>query len=69
MNLVERFFGDLSQQAIRNGIFQSVRELAKRIETYIAERDLNPKRYVWRAEGAKILEKIKRAREKLEKTI
>lgn len=69
MNLVERFFGDLSQQAIRNGIFQSVRELAKRIETYIAERDVNPKRYVWRAEGAKILEKIKRAREKLEKTI
>lgn len=69
MNLVERFFGDLSQQAICNGSFQSVRELARRIEAYIAERDLNPKRYVWRAEGAKILEKIKRAREKLEKTI
>ena len=35
MNLVERFFGDLSQHAICNGSFQSVRELAKRIETYI----------------------------------
>lgn len=69
MNLVERFFGDLSQQAISNGSFQSVRELARRIEAYIAERDLNPKRYVWRAEGAEILAKIKRAREKLGKAV
>ena len=68
MNLIERFFGDLSQQAISNGSFQSVRELAKRIEAYIAERDLNPTRYVWRAEGAEILAKIHRAREKLDKT-
>jgi len=65
MNLVERFFGDLSQQAIRDGSFESVRQLARRIEAYIAERDLNPKRYVWKAEGAEILAKIKRAREKL----
>lgn len=69
MNLVERFFGDLSRQAISNGSFQSVRELARRIEAYIAERDLNPKRYVWRAEGAEILAKIKRAREKLERSV
>ena len=69
MNLVERFFGDLSQQAISNGSFQSVRELAKRIEAYIAERDLNPKRYIWRAEGAEILAKIQRAREKVEKAV
>jgi hypothetical protein len=68
MNLVERFFGDLSQQAVCNGSFQSVRELARRIEAYIAERDFNPKRYIWRAEGAQILAKIKRAREKLKET-
>ena len=69
MNLVERFFGDLSQQAICNGSFESVRELAQRIEAYIAERDLNPKRYVWKAEGEQILAKIKRAREKLSKAV
>lgn len=40
-----------------------------RIEAYIAERDLNPKRYVWRAEGAEILAKIKRAREKLDQAV
>lgn len=66
MNLVERFFGDLSQQAVSGGSFESVRQLAKRIETYIAEHNLDPKRYVWRAQGAEILAKLKRAREKLE---
>lgn len=65
MNLVERFFGDLSQQAICNGSFQSVRELATRIEAYIAEHNLDPKRYVWKAEGQAILDKIQRAKEKL----
>lgn len=68
MNLIERFFGDLSQQAICKGSFQSVRELAKRIETYIAEHNLNPKRYVWRAEGQEILAKIQHARERLAAT-
>lgn len=66
MNLVERFFGNLTQQAVCNGSFKSVRELARRIENYIAERDLNPKRYVWRADGTKILEKLYRARKKLD---
>ena len=65
MNMIERFFGDISQQAIRDGSFENVRQLARRIEAYIAERDLNPKRYIWKAEGAEILAKIKRARDKL----
>jgi transposase len=65
MNLVERFFGDLSQQAISNGSFQSVRELAARIEAYIVEHNLDPKRYTWKADGEEILAKISRAREKL----
>lgn len=65
MNLVERFFGDLSMQAICNGSFCSVRELATRIEAYIAEHNLDPKRYIWKADGQTILAKIQRAREKL----
>lgn len=64
MNLVERFFGDISQHAISDGSFAHVRELTKRIEDYIAEHNLSPKRYVWRAEGKKILEKIRRAKAK-----
>lgn len=62
MNLVERFFRDLTVDCIRDGSFTGVRELVDSIENYIAHRDLEPKRYVWKAEGKTILEKIQRAR-------
>jgi transposase len=62
MNLVERFFADLTEEAIRPGSFQSVKELVDCIDAYLIERNLSPKRYVWRASGAEILAKIERAR-------
>ena len=62
MNLVEHFFRDLTCDTLREGSFASVRELASAIESYLAERDLRPRRYVWQAKGAVILEKIRRAR-------
>lgn len=65
LNLVERFFGELTQDVIREGSFTSVRELVKDIEAYLADRNLNPKPYRWRAEGEVILKKIQRAREAL----
>src|SRR5215510_590025 len=61
MNLVERFFRDLSQQAILPGSFGSVRQLIDTIMQYLAQHNLNPKRYVWRAKGEEILAKIQRA--------
>jgi transposase len=66
LNLVERFFRDLTEEVVREGSFQSVRELVHTIEVWLAERNRQPQRYVWRAEGAAILEKITRARAKLE---
>lgn len=66
MNLVERFFGELTADVIRDGSFSSVRQLANDIETYLAERNLNPKPYRWKASGEEILRKIQRAREALE---
>lgn len=65
MNLVERFFRDLTVDCVRDGSFASVPELVAAIEAYLAERDLNPKQYKWNAEGEKILEKIDRARKAL----
>jgi transposase len=65
MNLVERFFRDLTVDCIRDGSFNSVNELVKSIESYLAQRDLAPKRYVWTAEGEEILRKIKRAKDAL----
>jgi len=39
--------------------------LVRAIESYLVERNGNPKKYLWRASGLEILEKIKRAREAL----
>ena len=65
LNLVERFFRDLSQDVITPGSFGSVKELVEAIWKYLEERNLNPVRYEWRAEGKVILEKIQRSREAL----
>ena len=61
LNLVERFFRDLSQQAILPGSFGSVPELVDAIMKYLDRHNLAPKRYVWRADGAAVLAKIQRA--------
>jgi hypothetical protein len=68
LNLVERFFADLTEDVIRSGSFASVGELVKDINAYLADRNANPKRYEWKAEGADILAKIQRARAALEAT-
>ena len=67
LNLVERFFADLTGDVIRAGSFASVNELVRDIKAYLAQRNAEPKPYVWRAEGAEILAKIRRARAALEK--
>jgi transposase len=67
LNLVERFFRDLSEDAIREGSFTSVRELIQAIEIYLVQRNLDPKPYRWRAKGEDILAKIQRAREAMAK--
>ncbi|MCZ7638885.1 MAG: IS630 family transposase [Verrucomicrobia bacterium] len=65
LNLVERFFRDLSEDVILPGSFGSVKELTEAIWQSLAERNLAPARYEWRADGKAILEKIGRAREAL----
>ena len=65
MNLVERFFRDLTEDVVRRGSFTSTQELTASIFAYLQERNLNPTRYEWRAKGADILAKIDRARGKL----
>ena len=62
LNLVERFFADLTEECVREGSFTGVRQLIRAIEEYLTARNEEPKRYVWRAEGQQILAKIQRAR-------
>ena len=65
MNLVERFFGEITRECIRDGSFRSVRDLEKAIDEHIRRRNEAPTRFVWKAEGLAILEKINRARTQL----
>ncbi len=69
LNLVERFFADITSECIRNGSFGSVKELEDHIQDYMSDRNDNPKPYRWVAEGQEILEKINRARAVLNKPI
>ena len=63
LNLVERFFADLTQDVVREGSFGSVGQLIDDIWGYLADRNANPQRYIWKAKGEEILRKIQRARE------
>jgi len=65
LNLVERFFRDLTEDVVREGSFTGIRQLESAIEGYLIERNMAPTRYVWKAKGAEILAKIQRARQKL----
>jgi len=65
MNLVERFFRDITEDVVRDGSFTSAAQLVQAMTDYLAERNLSPKRYVWKAKGEEILAKIQRAKEVL----
>jgi hypothetical protein len=62
LNMVERFFRDLTQKQIRRGCFASVAQLIETIEAYISQHNTDPKPIVWTAKASHILEKVKRAR-------
>ena len=62
LNMVERFFRDLTEQRLRRGIFRDVEELIMAIGDYIDKHNDNPKPFVWTSKAADVLEKVKRAR-------
>ena len=62
LNLVERWFGEITRKRIRRGSFKSVLELIQTIEDYIRVNNKNPKPFVWTKKPAEILEKIARCK-------
>jgi transposase len=66
LNLVERWFEELTQKAVRRGAFVSVPDLITAIEAFLAAWNEHPKPFVWTATVEEILKKIERARAKLE---
>jgi transposase len=67
LNMVERFFRDLTQNRLRRGVFRDVEELITAIGNYIDHHNQNPKPFIWTARATDILEKVKRARRALHK--
>ena len=62
LNMVERFFRDLTQNQLRRGVFRNVEELLESIGEYIDHHNRQPKPFIWTAKASDILEKVKRAR-------
>ncbi len=67
LNLVERWFREITDKRIRRGVFHNVPELIDAIMTYIAQHNENPQAFEWTAKAEDILEKVRRAREVLDK--
>ena len=67
LNLVERWFRELTDKALRRGVFHSVPELVAAIEEYIDAHNNDPRPFVWTATAESILAKVARGRIALER--
>ena len=66
LNLVERFFGEITRKRIRRGVFHSVVDLQRAINDYLEIHNADPKPFVWTASASAILEKVNRGKQALE---
>ena len=67
LNMVERFFRDLTANRLKRGIFRDLEELIMAVGHYIDCHNLNPKPLIWTASARDILQKVTRARKALDK--
>ena len=67
LNLVERWFREITDKRIRRGTFTSVPQLIQAIEDYITKHNQDPQPFKWTAKAEDILEKVRRARAVLDK--
>ena len=68
LNLVERWFRELTEKALRRGAFHCVPDLIEAIEDYLAVNNAEPKPLIWTATADAILEKVARGRVALQAT-
>jgi len=62
LNLIERWFRNITDKRIRRGTFKSVEQLVSAILDYIAKHNDNPETFTWMATAEDILDKVRRAR-------
>jgi transposase len=69
LNLVERWFRELTDKALRRGSFNSVPDLIDAIQDYLDAHNDDPTPFIWTATAESILEKVHRARATLERVV
>jgi transposase len=65
LNMVERFFRDITTERLRRGVFTSVAELVAAINEYVAHHNTKPKPFIWTKSSRDILQKVIRANSRL----
>ena len=63
LNLVERWFADITRKQIRRGTYRSVHQLIRAILRYLRQHNDNPRPFVWTASAATILRKVRHCKE------
>ena len=66
LNMVERFFRDLTDKRIRRGVFHNVQDVIDAIDEYIFHHNDDPKPFIWTKKASDILAKVMRARATLD---
>ncbi len=61
LNMVERFFRDLTVNRLRRGVFGSIVELIEALDAFVDAHNENPKPFIWTAKASDILAKVVRA--------
>ncbi len=69
LNLIERWFKELTDRRLRRGVFTSVADLISAIEIWTEHWNDNPKPLVWHKSAAQIMEKVRRGRAALTQAI
>ena len=62
LNLVERWFGELTEKAVRRGVFHSVPQLIDAIQAFLDAHNEDPEPFVWTAKAEDIIAKVRRGR-------
>jgi transposase len=65
LNMIERFFRDLTEKRIRRGLFRDLEQLTMAIGDYIDRHNENPRPFIWTATASDVLAKVSRARRAL----
>ncbi len=66
LNMIERFFAEITRKRIRRAVFHSVVDLQRTINDILERHNADPKPFVWTASASFIIEKVNRGKQALE---